>query len=136
MPTYINNTAVTQKFIVKGKNLFIVKPGVIITSQSFTTNANLTLVSETPYYNRLSAVDKIANLSATPSYVTINPDTNTIVVVQITGEVTVYSQDILNTPPVFLAWTSENPVIPIDADGSFNKLVCTGSGACTVYQYK
>ena len=136
MPVYKNNTTEDQKFVVKNKTLFTVEPGQEVTSQYFTTNTNLTLITETPYYNKLAAYNKITGLSATPASLDIDPAADKIVVSQITGSVTVHCQDATNTPAILTDWTSENPVMPIDSDGHFNKLIFTGSGDCSVYQFK
>jgi len=136
MPTYKNNTLVDQNLTVKNDTLGVIKPGVTLNTKFFSTNAALTLVSETPYYNRLAAVEKVSALSGTPQTVVIRPDTEKIVITQITGLVTVYSQAVANTPPLFLDWESVSPIIPITNDGTFNKLLLIGSGDCTVYQYR
>jgi len=136
MPVYKNNTLFPQKFTVKDKSLFSVEPGKEIVSQFFTTNTNLTLVTEVPYYNRVVAVNALTGLSATAQSVAISPVTEDIMVVQITGTVTVYKQNVLNTPAELTAWSSDDPIIPIPSDGSFNTILVTGSGDCKVYQYR
>jgi len=136
LPVYKNNTSVPQRLTVKDENMGEIPPGVEYTTKYFTSNTNLSLVTETPYYNKVTAVTALTGLSGTAQTVNIVADTETIIVTQITGSVTVYRQAVANTPAQFVAYDNESPVVPINNDGTFNKLLFTGSGDVTVYQYR
>lgn len=134
--TLINNTASTQKYTLHGKSLGpSFAPSESRAVMYYSDNANLTVDSDSPYYNRLNSITEVTGISATATDVTISLDTDYVIIFHITSTIDVFIQDEANTPAELQDWTSTDAVIEIPAKGKFNNIAIIGTGSCSVYQY-
>lgn len=134
MPTYKNNSEITHKVKNTDNKSVSVKPGTTIETNKFISITDLTLLSDTPYYNRV--VNRQTITLGAAQDVTISLETDFLIVIQITDYVTMYSQAAANTPPELENHTDDDPVIQIPCQGRMNNLVLTGSGTCEIIEYK
>lgn len=139
MPTYKNNTTSLQHFTLNGEwveNDF--NPSEQRETDKYTDNVNLTLVSHTPYYNKVISHTEVTGLSestASAQYVDIDLRTQQIIIHRISDNVSAYVQSVSNTPPAVEDATENDPIFVLTADGHLTKLGLVGAGSCTVTQY-
>lgn len=134
--TLENETSNTQKYTLNGKIMGpAFAPSESRSVKYYSDNANLTISADTPYHQIALATNEVTGTTA-GTEVTVNLKANFISIRAISGTVNVFSQDKSNTPALVTGWTDDNGVVQFNANGTFNKLVVTGTGTCRITQYQ
>jgi hypothetical protein len=133
--TYQNNSSSNVILRNKQGNSVVLAPGKTIETYYYSSDTNLTKTADTPFWNRVIGRETI---TATAGGVdaSIDPDTDIVMIFQISSTISVYIQSDTNTPPALLDWTIVNPIIQIPVRGRCDNLVIKGSGTCEVVQYR
>ena len=138
MPTYLNNSGKTISMIHSDGESRVVRSGETIATTYFhdADALGVTETAETPYFDSVVANETV-NLSSTADTVDIDEDAEFVVVLNITGEVTV-KRNVETSLPILEDHTSDDVVLPIAVDGipgRTKRLSLTGSGSCRVVQF-
>jgi hypothetical protein len=134
MPTYENENPVEIQ--VKGPDgrIAIFDADESKEIDFYTNDSRLTFISDTPYVNRVIAIDDL-NLTSDQT-VAVSLSTDTICFLSISDSITVYTQSTENTPPELKNHTAGDPVILIPAKARFNQVIVSGTGTCRMVQYR
>ena len=140
MPVLKNNSKTTKRYIDLSGIVRSFKPGEEVQSYFFPNDIEIGIESGDPIFNPILKRD-IVDLDAVQEPATgvdvdINSSSDYLYVFKITNSVTVYRQDITNTPAEFYNITEDDPMIPMPTKRLMSKIHITGTGTCEVVQYQ
>lgn len=126
MPTYINNTSAS----VQAEGTNYVNPGDTYSTIKMLSNTDLTLLSETPYYNPLLGAETITvEASGAAQSYSVSLDSKVIRLTPISGTPRVYINNQNNTPALTVTES-----ISLENSGKINLIYVdnAGSVSCTL----
>jgi len=135
MPTYENTTSQTLQIKSPDGTAISVEAGDTITTNFYTNSTGFSKTSDEPYVNDVVSRTTVT-LSETATTVAVGLNIKEVAVFKISDSVNVFLQTTSNTPAALAEWTSEDPVILLEAHGRFTQLQLTGTGTCEVVQYR
>ena len=135
MPTYTYSGTTAKTFRFLSEKLVTVEPGESFETYEYQTDSDLTKTADTPLYNPIAA-STLVTLSSTAADHVLNDDTTKILIVSITGTVTAKPQ-VDTAIAVLLDASSSDPAVLIPREKKyFDRLRLSGSGTCTVMEYR